>query len=403
MDDSRLTNINEIREFLQSAKKLVLTVETLEEKYRFIDETVDRFVYHKLSRKDKHVILVYLKKITGYKKAQIQRLINRAIIGKLVRKNYHRKNPNRFYTSTDVKLLEETDELHLRLNAVATREILRRECEIFGHGNFCRLSHISFSHINNLRHREIYRRFWVNPTKPREVPIGQTEPPKSNGNPGSIRVDTVHQRDVYYINAVDEITQWEVVVCVPQISERYLEPALKLLLSQFPFMVFNFHSDRGSEFINEVVASLLNKLLINQTKSRSRHCNDNALVESKNGSVIRKNMGYAHVYQTAADKINSYCQNFFNPYLNFHRPCLFLTDTVKDRHGRERRTYGEAMIPYEKLKEISQQTKKKFLKPSISWKSLDKIAYEKSDNEFAKILREEERRLFSLMFFRPKP
>ena len=54
-------------------------------------------------------------------------------------------------------------------------------------------------------------------------------------------MDTVHQRDVFHINAVDEITQWEVIISVPQITEEYLEPALKLLLSQFPFVVFQLN------------------------------------------------------------------------------------------------------------------------------------------------------------------
>jgi transposase InsO family protein len=60
------------------------------------------------------------------------------------------------------------------------------------------------------------------------------------------------------------------------------------MLRQFPFRILGFHSDNGSEFINHVVAELLNKLLIEQTKSRPRRCNDNALVECKNGAVIRK-------------------------------------------------------------------------------------------------------------------
>jgi len=42
----------------------------------------------------------------------------------------------------------------------------------------------------------------------------------------------------------------------------------------------NFHSDNGSEYINYVVADLLNKANVSQTKSRARKSNDNALVES---------------------------------------------------------------------------------------------------------------------------
>ena len=395
MDDSRIGNLTELKAFLTSSKRMVLKMETINEKYKFINKVIKRFKYQKLLRKEKHIVLVYLKKVTGYKKAQLLRLVKRVLKGDLKRTVYVRQNPHIIYGLEDIKLLETTDALHRRLNSAATKEILRREAELFRHNNYSRISKISTSHINNLRHSNTYREFWVNGTKAREVPIGKTKKPEVNNRPGSIRVDTVHQRDVYHINAVDEVLQWEVVVCVPLISERYLLPALKRLLSQFPFIIFNFHSDRGSEFINKLVAKLLNKLLIEQTKSRSRHCNDNALVESKNGSVIRKNMGYTHINFKAAEIISNFYEKWFNPYLNYHRPSLFVTETIKDRKGKEKKVYGEAAMPYEKLKEISKTKKKDFLKEGITFEKLDIIAYQYSDNQYARIMRMKEKQLFN--------
>jgi hypothetical protein len=87
------------------------------------------------------------------------------------------------------------------------RQLKRREFEIFHHNNFQTISRISHSHISNLRHSLIYKNSWVNHTKARHIPIGITMPPENFGKPGSIRVDTVNQRDVYHINSVDEITQ----------------------------------------------------------------------------------------------------------------------------------------------------------------------------------------------------
>lgn len=400
MDDSRIKSIAELSAFVQSTQRFAITVETIEEKYRFIDRIVDRFRYRKLTRKDKHVVFLYVKKVTGYKKAQLLRLIKRAVLGKLVRTQYRRTNPNRIYTARDVKLLEKTDEFHLRLNAMATHEIIRREWEIYRHQEYKHLSHISVSHINNLRHHPIYVNSWVNGTKARQIPIGSTKPPEPNDSPGAIRIDTVSQRDVYHVNAVDEITQWEVVVCVPVIAESCMLPALRSLLDQFPFRVFNFHSDRGYEFINYQVADLLNRLLIKQTKSRSRHCNDNALVETKNGAVVRKNMGYCHINQKDADEVNSFYQNFLNPYINFHRPCLFLTDTKQDEHGRERRVYGTVKTPYDAFKGIAEA--QKFLRSGQTFEKLDTIAMQYSDNEFAERVRKEERKLFQKIFFTQK-
>ena len=394
MDDSRLANLTELKAFLTSSKKMVLKTETINEKYKFINKVIKRFKYQKLSRKEKHIVLIYLKKVTGYKKAQLLRLVKRALKGDLKRTVYVRDNPHIIYGLEDIKLLETTDALHRRLNSAATKEILRREAKLFGHNDYNRISKISTSHINNLRHSNTYHKFWVNGTKAGEVPIGKTKKPEANNSPGSIRIDTVHQRDVYHINAVDEVIQWEIVVCVPLISERYLLPALKRLLSQFPFIIFNFHSDRGSEFINKLVAKLLNKLLIEQTKSRSRHCNDNALIESKNGSVIRKNMGYTHINFRAAEIISDFYKKWLNPYLNYHRPSLFVTEIVKDRKGKEKKVYGQAAMPYEKLKEISRIKKKDFFKAGIAFDKLDIIAYQYSDNQFARIMRIKEKELF---------
>lgn len=397
MEDMHIETIDQIQVFLSGAKKVVLRLGTIEEKYRFIDDTVDRLEYGGRKKKEKRVIIRYLKKLTGYKHTQLFRLIDRSLVGNLVRKPYVRKmDYQRIYTSSDIKLLEKTDELHLRLNAHATHEIMRREYVFFHHPEFAKLSGISVSHIDNLRKRPAYTASWINGTKSREVPIGITMKPEPNDAPGSIRVDTVHQRDVYHINAVDEITQWEVVVCVPVIAESALLPALQQLLDQFPFVVFNFHSDRGSEFINRLVAHLLNKLLITQTKSRSRHCNDNALVESKNGSVIRKNMGYWHMNHGIADTTNAFYQTYFTPYLNFHRPCGYVTETLVDHKGRERNIYGHYTTPYEKLKEVSIAQGKQFFKNGQSFEKLDTIAYKVSDNEFAKTMREKQNELFEL-------
>ena len=397
MEDTYIETIDQIRKFLAGSKRLVLRLGTIEEKYQFIDDTVDRLEYGRRKKKEKRVIIGYLKKLTGYKHTQLFRLVDRSLEGELVRKPYVRKiDYHRIYTTADIKLLEHTDELHLRLNAHATHEIMRREFALFHHAEFANLSGISVSHIDNLRKRPAYTASWVNGTKPRENPIGTTMKPEPNHAPGSIRVDTVHQRDIYYINAVDEITQWEVVVCVPVIAESCLRPALQLLLDQFPFVVFNFHSDRGSEFINRIVAHLLNKLLIKQTKSRSRHCNDNALVETKNGSVIRKNMGYWHMSKKIVVETNTFYQTYFTPYLNFHRPCGYVTETIVDHKGRERKIYGHYTTPYEKFKEVTTAQNKNFLKDGQSWEKLDTIAYKMSDNEFATLVRKKQNALFEL-------
>ena len=158
---------------------------------------------------------------------------------------------------------------------------------------------------------------------------------------------------MYHINAVDEVTQFEVVVSVERISEIYLIPALEHLLESFPFVILGFHADNGSEYINKEVARLLEKLRIELTKSRARHSNDNALVECKNGHVVRKLLGHAHIPRRWAGPLNEFHRRHLNPYVNYHRPCLF-PETVTDKKGKQRKRYPyeSLMTPYEKLKSI---------------------------------------------------
>jgi len=291
----------------------------------------------------------------------------------------------------DIKLLEYTDALHLRLSEDATKEIMRREFEVFKKQEYQKISRSSHSQSTNLRHSPVYKSSWINHTKARQIQIGETREPENYGKPGSIRVDSVSQKDVYHINTVDEIGQWEIVFCVPQISESCMLPALLNIFDQYPFILFHVHSDRGHETINSLVADLWQRLLIKQTKLRSYHSGDNALVETKNGSIIRKNMGWEHIDQSFCDEINAYYKNYFNPYLNFHRPCSYPTIEVDDK-GKKKKVYNTYQVPYEFLKSLPDS--KIFLKPGVTFEKLDEIAYSHSDNEFATIMREEERKLF---------
>lgn len=393
MDDSRLINVIQLQEFLKAPRKVIVSLEesSLEEKYQFIEKIIKQFSYRNLSKKQKHIVIAYLHKVTGYKKERLYQLVAKAENGVLKKAVYIRSQPSKIYVRRDIKLLEQTDELHLRLSEDATKEILRREYEVFGKADYQTISRISHSHITNLRHADVYKSSWINHTKARQIPIGETRPPENYGKPGPIRVDSVSQKDVYHINSVDEIDQWQIVFCVAQLSESCMRPALIEIFDQYPFTIFNFHSDRGKETINYVVADLLERLVIRQTKNRSYHSGDNALVETKNGSVIRRNMGWEHINQKLVDDINSYYKNFFNPYLNYHRPCAYPT-VVTDDKGKKKKIYNLYQTPYDHLKSLPNA--EQFLKKGVTFEQLDKIAYSLSDNEFATIMREEERKLF---------
>jgi len=204
--------------------------------------------------------------------------------------------------------------------------------------------------------------------------------------PGYLRIDTVHQGDspagkgLYHLNAVDEVTQWEVVAATPSISERYLLPVLEDLLRQFPFEIKGFHSDNGSEFINRVVAGLLKKLLIEQTKSRARHSGDNGLVETKNAAIVRKHIGFGHIAPSHADRVNRFHRDFLNPYVNFHRPSA-QPEVEIDASGRKRRRYKTWLTPLEKL--LSLDKPERHLRQGRTLGALKRAAGALSDTDAA--------------------
>jgi transposase InsO family protein len=254
--------------------------------------------------------------------------------------------------------------------------------------------------LYNLRKQSRYRerRLHYTKTRPTPVSIGERRQPTPEGQPGYVRVDTVHQGDqrgvkgVYHINAVDEITQWQVMGCAAQISEAWLLPVLEQILKQFPFQIRGFHSDNGSEYINHTVANLLNKLLIEQTKSRPRHSNDNGLVESKNGAVIRKHMGYGHIAAAHAEAISRFYREHLNPYVNLHRPCA-QADIEIDVKGKKRRYYRRYQTPLETL--LALQKAEQFLRADQSVQQLRQQAARHSDTEAASQMQTAKQKLFA--------
>jgi len=306
-----LMTIEQMASFLNGSQAIAFAVlSSKSERYRCVEKILKRFNYSMLKRREKGVVIKFLRKITGYSRQQLTRLITAHLKGNGPLQPQQRTT-NGFetiYTPGDVKLLSELDHRHDTPNGMMVKKLCERAYLHFGEEDYQRLSKISVSHIYNLRSSDEYKkhRYHYEKTKSVKAPhIGERRKPENDGKPGYIRIDTVHQGDfegkkgVYHINAVDEVTQFEVVACVEKISEAYLIPALKVLLKSFPFKIINFHSDNGSEYVNKTVAKLLKKLLVEFTKSRPRKSNDNALAEGKNAAVVRKIFGYSHIPSTA--------------------------------------------------------------------------------------------------------
>jgi len=389
MNQDTMPSIDEIRQFVVGSKSIDFKVANKQEAYAWIQKLVVYLRYQQLIKKDKGIVRKYIIAMTGYSRSQVTRLVGQYLrTGSIQLEPTNSRNQfARRYTRDDVVALAELDNVHDRLSGKAMSVLAKRAYVMFGDERYERLSGISVSHLYNLRSTETYRNqsHTFTRTQSTTVPIGERRKPHPDGRPGYIRVDTVHQGDkgdekgLYHINLVDEVTQWEIVVAVEKISERYMIPALEVVLTSFPFMLLNFHADNGSEYINYKVASLLENMRVKLTKSRSYHSGDNGLVETKNGSIIRKCMGYAHIPQVHAPRINVWYKNWFVPYLNYHRPCGYRVTTVNPKTGKRVHTYPSTgyMMPYEKLKSL--EYSEQYLKPGTSFEELDKIAYAMSD------------------------
>lgn len=404
-------SLERIQAFLDASKEVQFQGRQRQEVYDWMTRLMRQQGYRKQSKAVRGLLRRYMEKMTGLSRAQVTRLIGKYLKHSEVKEAVYRRN--RFqsrFTQADIELLAKVDEAHETMSGPATKKILEREWEVYRQHGYQRLATVSAAHIYNLRKRRRYRECRMNYTRTAavQVAIGERRRPKPDGRAGYLRVDTVHQGDrdgvkgVYHINAVDEVTQWQVIGAVPAITQTCLEPVLKEMFRQFPFPIRGFHSDNGSEFINDTVSGLLKKLLIGQTKSRPRKSNDNGLVESKNGAVIRKHMGYGYIAAEHARDIGGFYQRQFNPYLNFHRPCG-QPERIAGENGKEKFIYRRYATPWETLRGlVNAKHPQTILKPEFSIEMLDRTARQQSDTEAARSMQEAKRKLFLTLYREPK-
>ena len=377
MSLEQLTTLEAINQFLEGTQSVAFNVATdKRERYRWVQKTLVKHRYLLLGKVDRGIVTRYLMKVTGYSLAQTKRLIRQYVkTGTISVKPARRNGFKRAYTEVDIRLLASMDERHGQPSGAVHRKLCERAYQCFGQDKYQRLSGISVSHLYNLRGSKTYQRqrCVLTKTRPKTAPIGQRRKPCPNDQPGYIRIDSVHQGDqdkrkgVYHVNAVDEVTQFQIIVTLERISEEFM----------------------------------LEKLHIEFTKSRPRHSNDNGLVESKNGSVIRKLYGYTHIpQQYAADFTELNSQQVYR-YVNFHRPCYFPT-IITDSKGKQRKKYHyrDMMTPYEKFRSLPKPSQ--YLKPGIRLKALDAFANEMTDNEAAEQLNSARDHLFKQLHERLK-
>jgi transposase InsO family protein len=401
MEDGEKQSLEQIRALIEASGEVRFHCQDRGELYEWVNRTLLQQDYGRLKRGGKGLVRRYIAKMTGLSRAQAARLIRCYQGGGEVKpRAYQRHRFAKRYTRADIEVLAAVDEAHETLSGPATQKILQRAWHEYHDVQCQRLARLSVAQLYRLRKSGTYRqrRVAYQPTRPTQVAIGERRQPDPQGRPGYLRVDTVHQGDrdgakgLYHINAVDEVTQWQVVGATAQISEAWLMPVLEAILAQFPFRIRAFHSDNGSEFINHTVAQMLNKLLVEQTKLRPRHSNDNGLAESKNGWVIRKYIGYGHIASKHAQDFDQFYRRYFNPYLNFHRPCGVPEVTVTAQ-GKQKRVYRWYATPWEILRQLPGLAG--CLRAEVTINQLQQTAGAESDTQAAVQMREAKRKLFA--------
>ncbi|MEZ5479080.1 MAG: hypothetical protein R3E95_16840 [Thiolinea sp.] len=404
MNLNELTTLEAIDAFLSGTQPVAFSIQSNKaDRYRWLETTLVRWRYHQRPRGDKGRLLLFMERVSGYSRPQLNRLIAQHRQTGHIHWHPARKNGfKRRYTDADIRRLAQLDKLHDSPSGAVIKKLCERAFQIFGQSEYGALATISVAQIYRFRQSKTYQRQHLQhqKTQATQVNIGERKKPVSQGEPGYLRIDTVHQGDldkekgVYHINAVDEVTQFEVVTSVVAISERFLLPVLEQLLRFFPFEIKGFHSDNGSEYINYPVAELLAKLHIEFTKSRSRHSNDNALAEGKNAAIVRKTYGHAHIPKHWAKAINEINHQELYRYTNFHRPCYF-PETVTNEKGQQRKRYpySAMMTPFEKLKSLCTEDNV-YLKTGVTMEQLDAFSREMDDTQAVTQLREAQQRLF---------
>ena len=377
MNDDHLVSVAQLKEFAKLSNSAKFKSNSSKvETYEWIGKTLGKFRYVSLKKKEKSIVKKYIMNMTGYSEGAIDKLIaKKKKFGRIAPKKRTQNTFQKVYDGNDVELLAEVSNVTLNQNGHALKEMCKSMYLDFSDLRFENLAKISVSHLYNLKKTNVYKHksLFYTKTNPAQRDIGIRKKPTPYGKPGFLRVDSVHQGDldyekgVYYVNLVDEVTQMEYVICVEGISEYFLLPLLEEILEVFPCKILGFHSDNGSEYINYQVARMLQKMMVEQTKSRSRRTNDNALVEGKNGAIVRKYMGYSHIPKKYAGRINIFCEKYLNPYLNFHRYCGFATDYI-DARGKIKKKYETYMTPIQNL--LSLPDCEQYLKENITKETL---------------------------------
>ena len=173
--------------------------------------------------------------------------------------------------------------------------------------------------------------------------------------PGFMEIDLVahcgNTTEGQYLNTLtctDICTGWTDITALPRRTQQAVCDAISLLRQRLPFPLLGIDSDNGSEFINDLLYRYCLTEEITFTRSRPYKKNDQAHVEQKNWSVVRRTVGYDR-WETEQELI--LLESIYTDlrhYINFFQPSLKLI--AKERIGNKTiKRYDTAKTPYQRV------------------------------------------------------
>ncbi len=192
------------------------------------------------------------------------------------------------------------------------------------------------------------------PTVQRNVPV-RTFAEWEESLPGDMEADLVSHGGesaagsfVHTLTLTDVASGWTECVALVVRDGALVAAALDHLLTSMPFPLRGFDTDNGGEFMNETVAAYCRLHEIPCTRSRPYHKNDQAWVEQKNGSVVRRLVGYRRLEGLAAAEALSRLYAASRLFVNFFQPSFKLASKIRIG-AKVRKTYHAPETPYAKL------------------------------------------------------
>ena len=191
--------------------------------------------------------------------------------------------------------------------------------------------------------------------------------PASSASTACTRATSTAPEGLYHINAVDCLTQWQVVASVQTLSEAHLLPVIEQMLEQFPFVILGFHADnpRGRGPAPSAASTSTTwwrdcwtSCASSSPAAARATAVDNGLAETRNGAVVRNEFGYAHIPQRHAARLQHLLLRAPEPVPELPPavPVLDRRRRPEEARALSKRVYRprDAMTPLDKLTSLAE-------------------------------------------------